>query len=179
MPTEEEHWQDVWNKANAEIDAAYWRFCRCARADPPILVCPDAHRRLNEAERYLHAIRTNIPGTNMDKIKKGDVLYRQNQLKGVASFEVIKAGRKYATLSVLHGPPIKVDLQRMRDEDNRLYVRHPGEFEARKIHYDRYCKLVERLREFMRKLSASTITPGQIDDFNDLLDRVEKPVKTG
>lgn len=174
MPTEEEHWQEVWRKANDEIDAAYWRFCRCARADPPMSVCPDAYRRLHEAERYLHGIRTNVPGTNMDKIKKGDVLYRQNQLKGVASFEVIKVGRKYATLSVLNGPPIKVDLQRMRDQDDRLYVRHPGEFERRKQHYTRACDLVDRLREFTRKLTPSTITPGHIDDLNDVLDRIQK-----
>lgn len=115
----------------------------------------------------------------MDKIKKGDVLYRQNLLKGISSFEVIKVGTKYAKLSTLNGVPIKVDLQRMRDEDDRLYVRHPGEFEARKQHYERYCNLVERLRLYTGKLTASTITPGQIDDFNDLLDRIEKPVKTG
>ena len=49
--TEEEHWQEVWRKANDKIDAAYWRFCRCVRAAPPILVCPDAYRRLKEGIR--------------------------------------------------------------------------------------------------------------------------------
>ncbi|MGP1680859.1 MAG: beta barrel domain-containing protein [Giesbergeria sp.] len=171
--TEEEHWEEIWRKADAEIDAAYWRFCRCARALPPILQCPDAHRRRNEAEQYLNAIRTPVPGTNMDKIKVGDVLYRQNILNGVASFEVLKVGRRYVTLSTLDGP-IKVDMQTMRDEQSRLYVRHPGEFESRKNHYKRYCKLVERLRVFTSGLAAVNITPQQIDELNATLDRMPK-----
>lgn len=172
--TEEEHWQEIWRKADAEIAAAYWRFCRCARADPPILVCPDAHRRLKEAERYLHGIRTPVPGTNMDKIKKGDVLYCQSAIgQGVISYEVLKAGRRYVTLSGLH-ESFRVDLQNMRDARGRLFVRKPGEFEARKIHYDRYCKLVERLRDFTRGLVAVNITPEQIDELNATLDRMPK-----
>ena len=30
----------------AEIDAAYWRFCRCARALPPVLAVPHAYAYL-------------------------------------------------------------------------------------------------------------------------------------
>src|SRR5690606_38751788 len=54
---EEEHWQAVWRRANDEIDAAYWRFCRCARTKPPVLECPDAYRRRSEAQRNLDRIR--------------------------------------------------------------------------------------------------------------------------
>jgi hypothetical protein len=55
--TEEEHWEEIWRKADAEIDAAYWRFCRCARAKPPVLECPDAYQRRSEAKRNLDRIR--------------------------------------------------------------------------------------------------------------------------
>lgn len=172
--TEEEHWQEVWRKANDKIDAAYWRFCRCVRAAPPILVCPDAYRRLKEAERYLHAIRTNIPGTDMDKIKKGDALYCQSSIgQGVISYEVLKVGRRYVTLSGINGQ-FRVDLQTMRDEQGRLFVRKPGEFEARQKHFERYCQLQERLKEFTRGLAAVHITSEQIDELNATLDRMPK-----
>ena len=32
----------------AKIDAAYWAFCRQARANPPSMVCPEAYTRLKE-----------------------------------------------------------------------------------------------------------------------------------
>jgi hypothetical protein len=39
----------------ARIDAAYWSFCRCARAKPPSLVVPDAYLRLSELRDELQA----------------------------------------------------------------------------------------------------------------------------
>lgn len=36
-----------------EINAAYWRFCRCANAKPPILVVPKAYARRREVEILL------------------------------------------------------------------------------------------------------------------------------
>lgn len=110
----------------------------------------------------------------MDKIKKGDVLYCQSSIgQGVISYEVLKAGRRYATLSGIH-EPFRVDLQRMRDDHGRLFVRKPGEFEARQKHYERYCQLQERLKEFTRGLAAVHITPEQIDELNATLDRIQK-----
>jgi hypothetical protein len=44
-------------KAEAEIDAAYWRFTRQARAKPPSLVCPAAYRRRNEIRAELRRRR--------------------------------------------------------------------------------------------------------------------------
>lgn len=41
----------------AEINAAYWAFCRQARALPPVLAVPDAYRRKKELERALEALR--------------------------------------------------------------------------------------------------------------------------
>lgn len=109
----------------------------------------------------------------MDKIKKGDVLYRQNRFGGVASFEVIAVGRRYLKLSTLDGP-LKVDMQTMCDEEHCLYVRHPVEFEARKKHFERYCQLQERLKKFTSGLAAVHITPEQIDELNAVLDRMPK-----
>lgn len=40
-------------RVNDEIDAAYWRFCRCARALPPVLQVPHAYRRRREIEAEL------------------------------------------------------------------------------------------------------------------------------
>lgn len=37
-------------EVKAKIDAAYWRFCRCARAKPPSLAEPDAYKRRKELE---------------------------------------------------------------------------------------------------------------------------------
>lgn len=41
------------DQANDEIQAAYWRFCREARAKPPVLVCPDAYVRRRKAEEEI------------------------------------------------------------------------------------------------------------------------------
>lgn len=41
------------DKAQAEIDAAYWTFTRCARGVPPALSVPDAYHRRNEANKRL------------------------------------------------------------------------------------------------------------------------------
>lgn len=38
---------------NEKIDDAYWSFSRCARANPPILVCPEAYARRAEIEERL------------------------------------------------------------------------------------------------------------------------------
>lgn len=35
----------AWHAANDAIDAAYWRFCRQARALPPVLAVPEAYAR--------------------------------------------------------------------------------------------------------------------------------------
>lgn len=37
--------EDELRSAEAEIDAAYWRFTRMARAKPPSMVCPNAYDR--------------------------------------------------------------------------------------------------------------------------------------
>lgn len=42
---------------NAQIDAAYWLFCRCKRAKPPVLVVPEAYRRRTAIERRLRELR--------------------------------------------------------------------------------------------------------------------------
>lgn len=42
-----------------KIDAAYWRFTRCKRSKPPVLVVPEAYRRrreINETLRLLDAL---------------------------------------------------------------------------------------------------------------------------
>ena len=109
----------------------------------------------------------------MDKIKKGDALYCQSSIGQVISYEVLKAGRRYVTLSGINGQ-FRVDLQTMRDEQCRLFVRKPGEFEARQKHYERYFQLQERLKEFTRGLAAVHITPEQIDELNAALDRIQK-----
>jgi hypothetical protein len=36
-----------------KIDAAYWRFCRCARALPPVMAEPEAYRRRAEIDKIL------------------------------------------------------------------------------------------------------------------------------
>ncbi len=38
-------------EAEAAIDAAYWRFCRQARALPPVLACPEAYEALKRLAR--------------------------------------------------------------------------------------------------------------------------------
>lgn len=40
-------------EVQARIDAAYWRFTRCARASPPVLAVPDAYSRRTEIEALL------------------------------------------------------------------------------------------------------------------------------
>ena len=42
---------------NAEIDAAYWRFTRQARALPPSLAVPQAYERRREVEAQLSELR--------------------------------------------------------------------------------------------------------------------------
>jgi len=43
--------------AQAEIDAAYWRFTRCAKGVPPSSAVPDAYRRRKEAKDALRRLR--------------------------------------------------------------------------------------------------------------------------
>lgn len=51
-------------RVNAEIDAAYWRFTRSARAAPPAVVCPGAYRRRAQLERQIADLRRAIcPGS--------------------------------------------------------------------------------------------------------------------
>lgn len=35
------------------IDAAYWRFCRCKKAKPPVLQVPDAYERVTVLKQLL------------------------------------------------------------------------------------------------------------------------------
>lgn len=44
-------------EAQAEIDAAYWRFTRQARGVPPVVAVPDAYARKKEAEQELRALK--------------------------------------------------------------------------------------------------------------------------
>ena len=48
----------VLQDARDKIDAAYWRFCRMARALPPVLAEPGAHEIVRDAERELRERRT-------------------------------------------------------------------------------------------------------------------------
>jgi len=50
-------------RAEADIDAAYWRFCRCARAKPPVLEVPAAYQRRTECRREA-SIRRLRPHTD-------------------------------------------------------------------------------------------------------------------
>ena len=56
MRTEAEILAD-WHRANDEIQAAYWRFTRCARALPPSSVCPVAYASRARLEAELSAVR--------------------------------------------------------------------------------------------------------------------------
>lgn len=47
-------------ECEARIDAAYWRFTRCARALPPILVVPEAYRRRNEIRALLKTQKKRV-----------------------------------------------------------------------------------------------------------------------
>ena len=49
--------EDMRRKADDEIQAAYWRFCRMAQAKPPAVVCPDAYTRREAAEVELRRRR--------------------------------------------------------------------------------------------------------------------------
>jgi hypothetical protein len=44
-----------WRELDDKIQAAYWRFCRCAKAPPPIVaVGRQVYARRAEIERALH-----------------------------------------------------------------------------------------------------------------------------
>lgn len=52
-PGELEALKKEWQACDDEIQAAYWRFCRMARAKPPSMVCPQAYVRRAEIDLLL------------------------------------------------------------------------------------------------------------------------------
>ncbi len=57
MTPRERELRGIVRAAEDEIDAAYWRFTRCARSVPPSMAVPDAYARRREALAELRELR--------------------------------------------------------------------------------------------------------------------------